>query len=98
MNSNAVPQVADSPTISLVAAGRALGFGATATYAMHRRGAFPVPVLEMGGKFRVATAAIRRLLALDGDAVDAVKKLAADPTLSEVDRCALALFIIGDRQ
>jgi len=55
----------ESPTVSLVAAGRAIGIGRSATYRLVQRGDFPLPVIHAGSKLRVPTAALRRILALD---------------------------------
>ena len=60
-----MPKVEEAPTVSLLAAGRAIGLGRTATYALKSRGEFPLSIIKSGGKFRVPTAALRRLLELD---------------------------------
>lgn len=41
-------------TVDLPTAGRALGIGRTTCYALCRRGEFPVPVIRVGSKLRVA--------------------------------------------
>ena len=62
----AIPLAVDEPTVSMwPVAGRSLGMGRSATYDAHANGRFPVPVIEAGGKLRVPTAALRRLLQLD---------------------------------
>jgi hypothetical protein len=63
-----VPTVEESPTVPLLMAGAACGQGRTATYDAHKAGKLPFPVLEIGGKYQVPTAALRRVLELDGPA------------------------------
>jgi hypothetical protein len=63
-----VPTVDESPTVPLVLAGAACGLGRSASYDAHKAGKLPFPVLEIGGKYRVPTAALRRLLELDAPA------------------------------
>ena len=66
MSTCLIPTVAESPTVPLLVAGKAMGFGRSATYAMLNRGAFPLPIIKTAnGKARVPTAALRRILALD---------------------------------
>lgn len=55
------------PTVDVVTAGRAFGLGRTAAYRLAREGQFPCKVVRAGG-YRVVTADLRRVLALDGDA------------------------------
>jgi hypothetical protein len=62
-----LPDPRSEPTIDLPRAGRLLGIGRTAAYATAGRGAFPVPVLRAGKRFRVPTAPLLRALGL-GDA------------------------------
>ncbi len=50
-------------------AGRALGLARTATYDLHRRGKFPVRVLRLGTRYKVATADLLRALGETGTAV-----------------------------
>jgi len=47
---------------------QAVHMGRSAIYDAYRRGALPFPVLKCGGKLRVPTAALRRILELDGPA------------------------------
>lgn len=54
--------------VSLAQAARALGTSTTTAYRLHRRGEFPVPVLRVGGRRRVATAALIHFLEADGGA------------------------------
>jgi hypothetical protein len=67
MTMNEIPKAEESPTVPLwPIAGPAIGLGRTATFGAHHRGALPFPVIKAGGKLRVPTAALRRLLELDG--------------------------------
>lgn len=50
--------------LDIVTAGQVLGMGRTAAYEAARRGDFPVPVLRVGNRYRVATAHLRELLGL----------------------------------
>jgi predicted DNA-binding transcriptional regulator AlpA len=54
-------------TIDLVAAGRALGLGRTLAYDLAKRGEFPVRLLRLGIKYRVARADLLRYLGEDID-------------------------------
>ncbi len=56
----ALPAVTD-----IVTAGRALGLGRTLAHELARRGQFPVPVLRAGRVYRVPTARLLELLAID---------------------------------
>jgi excisionase family DNA binding protein len=53
--------------IDIVTAGEILGIGRTTAYQLARRGEFPVTVLRIGGRYRVRTADLRTLLAIDDD-------------------------------
>jgi hypothetical protein len=67
MPRNQIPHAEESPTVPLwPVAGEAIGLHRTATFAANQRGDLPFPVLKCGGKFRVPTAALRRVLQLDG--------------------------------
>lgn len=58
--------VADLPVVvDVVTAADVLGIGRTAAYEAARRGDFPVPVLRVGNRYRVATAHLRDLLGLN---------------------------------
>ena len=48
--------------VDLVTAGSVLGMGRTVAYEAARRGEFPVPVMRVGHRYRVATAHLRELL------------------------------------
>jgi hypothetical protein len=64
-----IPTVAEAPTVPLwPTAGRAIGLRRTATFEGHKRGTLPFAVIKSGGKLQVPTAALRRLLELDGQA------------------------------
>ena len=45
-------------TVDLVTAARALGIGRTTAYQLARAGELPVPVLRLGARYRVPTAAL----------------------------------------
>ena len=48
-------------------AGRAVGAGRTVTYALAKRGDFPVKVLQLGSSYRVVTADLMRLLGITSE-------------------------------
>ncbi len=48
----------------LVTAGGVLGIGRTSAHELARRGEFPVPVLRVGARYAVPTAALLALLGL----------------------------------
>lgn len=55
-------------SVDLVTAGRALGIGRTTTYELARRDELPVPVLRLGGRYRVNRADLLRALGItDGE-------------------------------
>jgi hypothetical protein len=62
-----IPTVEESPTVSLSVAGPALGIRQSTTYLLAATGqlAEGVPVIRVGNKYRVPTAALRRVLGLD---------------------------------
>ena len=63
-----LPDPEEQPTVPRwPTAGRAFDCGRSATYDMARKGTFPVAVLRVGSKYRVPTAALRRVLGLDPD-------------------------------
>lgn len=49
-------------TVDVVAAGRALGMGRTMAYDLAKRGEFPIRLLRLGAKYRVARADLLRYL------------------------------------
>jgi hypothetical protein len=59
-----IAELRSNPTVSVVTAGRAFGLGRNAAYEAARRGKLGVPVIEAGGKKRVASAAVLRELGL----------------------------------
>ncbi|MBS2966561.1 helix-turn-helix domain-containing protein [Actinocrinis puniceicyclus] len=65
------------PTLDIVTAGRLLGIGRTTAYQLARHGRFPVPVLRVGGSYRVPTAPLLALLGIDAPAVAAPQTTAA---------------------
>ena len=61
----ALPQPAEHPTVPVwPTAGRALGLSRSSTYLAAQRSEIP-GLLRIGGKYLVATAALRRALGLD---------------------------------
>jgi hypothetical protein len=60
-------ETAELPTVlDLLTAARALGIGRTTAYALARDGAFPCPVVRVGGTYRVPTAGLLQVLGLSG--------------------------------
>jgi len=59
-----VPTAEQSPTVSVEKAGAACGLGRSASYEAARRG--DLPTIRFGRRIVVPTAALRRLLQLDG--------------------------------
>ena len=53
------------PVLDIVTAGRLLGIGRTTAYQLARNGQFPVPVLRIGGGYRVPTAPLLTVLGID---------------------------------
>lgn len=51
-------------TVDLLTAGEVLGMQRTATYRTARSGRFPVPLIRVGSRYRVASADLRRALGL----------------------------------
>jgi excisionase family DNA binding protein len=62
-----IPTPEESPTVPLDLAAEAFGIGDTTSYKLAHEGrlADGVPVIRVGSKFRVPTAALRRALCLD---------------------------------
>ena len=52
-------------TLSIPEAGAIFDMSRNAAYLAAANGTFPVPIIRAGGKLRVSTAAIRRVLGLD---------------------------------
>ena len=53
------------PTLDIVSAARLLGIGRTTAYRLARHGQFPVPILRIGGRYKVPTAPLLTLLGVD---------------------------------
>jgi hypothetical protein len=51
-------------TVDLLTAGEVLGMRRNATYQTARDGRFPVPLIRVGSRYRVAAADLRRALGL----------------------------------
>lgn len=60
------------PTVSLQTANGILSLGRSTGYALARRGEYPCKVLKLGNTYRVVTADLQRLLALDDSAEELV--------------------------
>ncbi len=64
---NALPMPEDRPTVPVwPTAGRAIGLSRSSTYLAAQRGEIP-GLLRIGGRYMVATAALRRALGLDNN-------------------------------
>jgi hypothetical protein len=64
--------------VDLVTAAAVLGVGRTAAYEMVRSGCWPTPVLRLGNRIRVPTAALRELLSLSPESPDPPVHVAAE--------------------
>ena len=64
MTAQIIPWPSETPTVGLDVVGPALGIGLTVAHELARSGDLPVPVLRLGRKYRVPTAALRSLLGL----------------------------------
>lgn len=64
--------------VDLMTAAAALGIGRTTAYEMVRTGRWPTPVLRLGNRIRVPTAALRELLSLSTDASEPWAQVAVD--------------------
>lgn len=61
-----IPDPSEQPTVELwPTTGKAFGLGRSATYEKAARDALPVTILRCGGRRRVSTAELRRVLGLD---------------------------------
>ncbi|MEV7909375.1 helix-turn-helix domain-containing protein [Streptomyces fimicarius] len=58
--------------IDLRTAARALGICTETAYRLNQRGVFPCPVLRVGGRYRVSTSELMRILGIDERPVYAV--------------------------
>jgi predicted DNA-binding transcriptional regulator AlpA len=56
------PDPIETPTLPLVEAARWIGFGRSTAYDAVQAGTFPLPVIRVGKKLRVPTAAVIRML------------------------------------
>ncbi|MDP9428662.1 MAG: helix-turn-helix domain-containing protein [Actinomycetota bacterium] len=54
-------------SVDLVTAAKALGIGRTTAYQLARSGELPVPVLRLGVRYRVPTAALLHVLGISSD-------------------------------
>jgi excisionase family DNA binding protein len=52
-------------SVDLVTAAKALGIGRTTAYQLARSGDLPVPVLRLGVRYRVPTAALLQVLGIE---------------------------------
>jgi predicted DNA-binding transcriptional regulator AlpA len=64
--------------IDLLTAAAVLGIGRTAAYEMVRSGCWPTPVLRLGNRIRVPTAALRELLRLSTESPELQVHVAAE--------------------
>lgn len=64
--------------VNLVTAAAVLGIGRTTAYEMVRTGRWPTPVLRLGYRIRVPTAALRELLSLSTDITEPRAQVAAE--------------------
>jgi hypothetical protein len=67
MTTHTAPASTESlpPILDVVTAGRLLGIGRTTAYQLARNGRFPVPVLRIGGGYKVPTAPLLALLGIN---------------------------------
>lgn len=64
--------------VDLLTAAEVLGVGRTAAYEMVRSGRWPTPVIRLGSRIRVPTAALRELLSLSTGSPELQAHVAAD--------------------
>ncbi|WP_241836614.1 hypothetical protein [Streptomyces sp. CB01249] len=79
------------PTVSLQTANRILSLGRSTGYGLAKRGEYPCKALKLGNAYRVVTADLQRLLALDEAAEELVPTLppqvqGSTPTREEATR------------
>jgi len=67
-------------TIDLVTAAQALSIGRSKAYTLVHDGDFPCRVLRVGNSYRVATADLLRLLAIDRDLLEVIRLLTGGET------------------
>jgi predicted DNA-binding transcriptional regulator AlpA len=64
--------------VDLLTAASVLGIGRTSAYELVRTGRWPTPVLRLGSRIRVPTAALRELLSLSTGSPEAQVPVAAE--------------------
>jgi predicted DNA-binding transcriptional regulator AlpA len=64
--------------VDLLTAAAVLGIGRTAAYDMVRSGCWPTPVLRLGSRIRIPTAALRELLSLSTETPELRVHVAAE--------------------
>lgn len=64
--------------VDLVTAASVLGIGRTTAYELVRTGRWPTPVLRLGSRIRVPTAALRELLSLSTASPEVQTQVAAE--------------------
>jgi excisionase family DNA binding protein len=62
-----IPDPTDRPVVTAEEAFAELGIDRSTGYKAIRDGTFPLPVIRVGRSIRIPTAALRRLLLVDGD-------------------------------
>lgn len=60
-----LPEPRETPTMSLEAAGRCLGISRSAAYRLAAAEQWPTPLIRLGRRILVPTAAMHRLLGID---------------------------------
>nr|WP_239589820.1 hypothetical protein [Streptomyces californicus] len=60
------------PTVDLQTANRVLSIGRSTGYGLAKRGEYPCKILKLGNAYRVVTADLQRLVALDDTAKEPV--------------------------
>ena len=66
------------PVLDVVVAGAVLGIGRTAAYKLVRTDRWPTPVIRVGGRIRIPSAPLLRLVGLDPDSATYVPRSSAD--------------------
>ena len=64
--------------VDLLTAAAVLGVGRTTAYELVRTGCWPTPVLRLGHRIRIPTAALRELLRLSTTSTDVQTRVAAE--------------------
>ena len=60
-----IPDPLDRPTVNVAEVARIFGIGESAAYKAVKAG--EIPAIRIGGRILIPTAALRRMLGLDGD-------------------------------